>query len=183
MVSPMKLGMLLCVLGLIVAGLPAVLGNARRPFDGREAAEQMTVASATTATVGELPTTLVTIHLRNGGSVRIRVTIADTPARQSLGLAGRKQLDSDVGMLFVFPDPGRYEFWMRDVTIPLSIAFIAPDDIIVDIRNLNPLDDRRQVPPVDVNAAVEVPRGLFTAKNVGVGDRVDMPPLRIDRSR
>jgi hypothetical protein len=41
-------------------------------------------------------------------------------------------------MLFVFPQAGRHKFWMKNTTLPLSIAFIAADCRILSIDEMQP---------------------------------------------
>ncbi|KKK82793.1 hypothetical protein LCGC14_2799850 [marine sediment metagenome] len=53
-----------------------------------------------------------------------RVEVAATPERRYRGLAGRRRLADDAGMLFVFAEPERLEFCMRGCLIDLDIAFI-----------------------------------------------------------
>src|SRR3954471_24776165 len=49
------------------------------------------------------------------GSTTIQVDISDTEALREQGLSGRTSLAENEGMLFVFPTPGPYGFWMKDM--------------------------------------------------------------------
>ncbi len=70
------------------------------------------------------------------GTYNINATIANTPASRKRGLMHQTQLCENCGMLFVFPQAGKYNFWMKDTLLPLSIAFIAPDDSILNIDEM-----------------------------------------------
>ena len=60
-------------------------------------------------------------------NTRLNVAIASTPADRSKGLGGREELAAGWGMLFVFEEADRYPFWMKDVSFPLDIIWIAED--------------------------------------------------------
>jgi len=58
-----------------------------------------------------------------GPTVRVRVEIAVTPAQLAQGLSGRRALAPGSGMAFLWTSDIRGRFWMKDTSIPLSIAF------------------------------------------------------------
>lgn len=58
----------------------------------------------------------------------IKVDLALTSEAQERGLSGRKKLEEDEGMLFVFSHMGQYPFWMKDMNFPLDIIWIAPSE-------------------------------------------------------
>lgn len=70
--------------------------------------------------------TAVQTELQNGefGGVSLRLEIADTPEELERGLGGRESVPGDYGMLFVFPQPGLYGFWMKDTLVPLDIFWL-----------------------------------------------------------
>src|ERR1700753_660292 len=55
-------------------------------------------------------------------NVPITVEVADTPQASENGLMFRDSLPEDHGMLFIFDQPKKASFWMRNTKIPLSIA-------------------------------------------------------------
>lgn len=115
---------------------------------------------------------LHTIHV---GAQRLRVEIADTPLRRQRGLMGRRSMPEDRGMLFIFHGPvppERAAFWMKDTTLPLSIAFIGEDGRIFQVEDMRPLTTDRVRPRRPVIAALEVNRGWFERNGVGPGDLV-----------
>ena len=62
-----------------------------------------------------------TTVLRLDGTL-VRPEVAKTAAQRSLGLMNRRQAPKD-GMLFVFPEPTRGGFWMKNTLVPLTIVF------------------------------------------------------------
>lgn len=71
--------------------------------------------------------------------IALDAEIADTKAKQEKGLSGRKKIDSNEAMLFVFPDEHKYGFWMKDMNFPIDIIWLNHDLDIVTIRtNVSP---------------------------------------------
>lgn len=120
------------------------------------------------------PSGLPTAEIRLGGA-SITVEVAATPESRREGLMNRKELARDRGMLFVFPDSDYRSFWMKNTSIPLSLAYIREDGAITGIHELEPFSlesvDSRAV----VKYALEVNRGTFERLGVGAGDRVLLP--------
>jgi len=100
----------------------------------------------------------------------IWVEVAKTPEERTKGLMGRKHLDKDEGMLFVFEQEDYHAFWMKDTEIPLSIAFIDREGRIVSIRDMKPLTLETYGPPQPILYALEMKKGWFSANGINVGD-------------
>ncbi|MFH1038383.1 MAG: DUF192 domain-containing protein [PVC group bacterium] len=107
------------------------------------------------------------------GDRTVAVEIALTGPQMEQGLKFRRSLSEDRGMLFVYPEPVRASFWMKDTHLPLSIAFINREGIIIGIQEMEPDNDqRRYSPPRPVLCALEMNRGWFEKNNIKVGDTV-----------
>lgn len=111
------------------------------------------------------------LALKIGGH-EIRAEVADTPEAREHGLTLRKTLCADCGMLFVFPSAARYGFWMKDTSLPLSIAFIASDGRIINIDEMQPYSLEIHLARADALYALEMNRGWFSARGIKPGDRV-----------
>lgn len=106
------------------------------------------------------------------GPHALNVEIAATESERSRGLAFRDSLPEDRGMLFVFEAAGDHLFWMADTTIPLSIAFLDSEGIVLNMEEMEPLSLEAHGPDASALYALEVNRGWFAERGVAVGDTV-----------
>lgn len=118
-----------------------------------------------------------TSHVKVGGHP-LRVEVASTEAQRGQGLMFRRALGADDGMLFVFDDPGYYAMWMKNTLIPLSVAFIDGDGVILNIADMAPqtLDAHTAAGPALY--AIETNVGWFAAHKVKAGDKVTGLPKK-----
>ncbi|HAS85020.1 MAG TPA: hypothetical protein DCS23_03065 [Candidatus Yonathbacteria bacterium] len=105
------------------------------------------------------------------GGEEIIVTIADTPALRQKGLSGRKGLDSNEGMLFVFPKPDFYGFWMKDMHFPIDIIWFDENYGIVDVwERANPESyPQIYIPQSESQFVLEVQANYFSNHNLKIG--------------
>ncbi|MEO5646703.1 MAG: DUF192 domain-containing protein [Candidatus Paceibacterota bacterium] len=66
-------------------------------------------------------------------TVDIPVAIANTDQSREQGLSGTTTLPPDSGMLFVFDTPGKYGFWMKDMSYGLDFVWLDANLTIIDI--------------------------------------------------
>lgn len=112
----------------------------------------------------------ITLRIKNK---EIQVELADTPEKRALGLMFRQNLEENSGMLFVFEREGIYPFWMKNTRIPLSIAFIDKNNVIIDILEMVPNQEViRYSPSIPFIAALEMNRGWFLRNGINIGDTV-----------
>jgi len=110
---------------------------------------------------------------RNGTVITsIKAETAVTVEERARGLMERKKLNDGDGMIFIFERNEVLSFWMKNTFIPLSIAFIAEDGKIIDIRDMQPLDLSPVVSSRAVRYALEVPQGWFARAGIRTGDTV-----------
>jgi uncharacterized protein len=111
---------------------------------------------------------------------RITVELAENPEQQALGLMERRTLAQDAGMLFLYATAQSESsaFWMFRTRIPLDIAFVDSAGLIRTIRSMEPCtSELAQACPsypagAPYRAALEVNRGWFAARRIGVGARL-----------
>ena len=123
-----------------------------------------------------LETSPLVIHTASG-PVRLEVEVADDASERETGLMGRESLPDDGGMAFLWADPIRASFWMKDTLIPLSIAFWGEDGGIVSILDMDPCRADpcpTYDPGVPFVGALEVNQGFFDDRGVASGDVVEM---------
>ena len=112
---------------------------------------------------------------RAGHEATLTVEIADEPGERTAGLSNRPSLDEDAGMLFVYEDDTNTSFWMKDTTIPLSIAFVTAGGVVLDIQDMEPLSEEPHRSPEPYRYAIEANQGWFDDNDVRVGDLVQLP--------
>jgi len=109
------------------------------------------------------------------GEKELLVETATTPEQWRRGLSGRTKLDSDNGMLFIFPNNEIRSFWMKETSIPLDLIWIE-DNKVVGIISMQPQLDvpdsmlRSYVSPSKVNAVIETNMGWAIKNNIKIGD-------------
>jgi hypothetical protein len=102
----------------------------------------------------------------------LKVELAIEEPQRLQGLMFRKSLGHDDGMVFLFDEPGYHSMWMKDTLIPLSVAFVDKDGVILNILDMEPqtLDSHQAAGPAVY--AIETNKGWFAEKKVKAGDKV-----------
>lgn len=104
---------------------------------------------------------------------KIEVEVAKTPEQRGLGLMYRKAIPENSGMLFIFEEKGNYPFWMKNTGVPLSIAFIDENDVIIDILEMVPNQEViTYSPSLPFLIALEMNQGWFVENGIKAGDTV-----------
>jgi uncharacterized membrane protein (UPF0127 family) len=156
--------------------LPLTLAGVRRFHLGTRAVPLACLLVMACAAPAPAATTAPYLELGSStGTVRVRVEIAETPEARQRGLMGRTSLDEDAGMLFVWPADASSSFFMKDTPLPLSIAFISADGVVLRILDMDPCSaDPCPLydPRTTYRMALEVRQGSFTRWGVREGDRV-----------
>lgn len=106
------------------------------------------------------------------GIHQIQAEIADTPRSRERGLMQRTHLCADCGMLFVFEEAAKHGFWMKNTQLPLSIAFINAQGIIINIAEMQANTTTTHQAQGDVLYALEMNRGWFAKHSIKSGDAV-----------
>ena len=102
----------------------------------------------------------------------LRLIVPKNQTEFDLGLMFKESLDQDTGMLFVFEENGEKYFHMKNTLIPLDVAFINEEGVVVNIKELHPLRTMPVSSECDALYAIEVNRGWFEKNNVRIGDKV-----------
>lgn len=116
------------------------------------------------------------VPIRVGETV-FSVELAVSPAQRERGLMFRESLPLFSGMLFVFDSDQVLSFWMKNTSIPLSIAFINAGGESVAIRDLEPFSTTPVSSGVPVRYALEVNRNVFARQGIRPGHRLDLTPV------
>lgn len=118
---------------------------------------------------------------------KILAEVADTTEKRARGLMFRESLAKDRGMLFTFPEPQQWTFWMKNTRIALDIIWMDGKKKIVHVeRNVpgcNRTDDgcTQYQPNDDAVYVLEVAAGVADALKLQRGAKlqfqVSPPPL------
>ena len=106
------------------------------------------------------------------GNHRIHAELANTPQSRERGLMQRGHLCADCGMLFVFEKADKYNFWMKDTPLPLSIAFIAVNGAVINIEEMHANTTDLHSAKGDALYALEMSGGWFARNGIKPGHRV-----------
>lgn len=72
------------------------------------------------------------------GPAEITAEIASKPKEIMTGMMFRTNVVEDEGMLFLLGQPQQASFWMKNCPKPLSCAYIDPQGVILEIRDMEP---------------------------------------------
>ena len=117
----------------------------------------------------------VILHGEPGGrAIPVRVELARTDSERERGLMYRKYVDTDAGMLFLFPRPAPLAFWMRNTLIPLDMIFIDQDRHILGIvENAEPKTETARRVDGDSQYVLEIAGGLSHRWGIHAGSGVE----------
>ena len=122
------------------------------------------------------PQKLAQVRL-NAGIHNINAEVASTPQQREIGLMFRSAMPASDGMLFVFEQPGKQCFWMRNTLIPLSVAFIGDDGSVVNIDDMKPQTDDSHCSAKPVRFVLEMNEGWFAKRGIKAGSRLRGGPF------
>ena len=104
------------------------------------------------------------------GAEEIVAELASKDAEIQTGMMFRREMAENEGMLFIFAEPYRASFWMKNTILPLSCAYIDPKGTILEIRNMTPHDETPITAATDqVQYVLEMNQGWFARKNIKPG--------------
>ena len=114
------------------------------------------------------------------GQNKINVEIASTESARNKGLSDRDSLGENDGMLFVFDQPGKYSFWMKDMRFALDLIWIN-DNKVVEITpnvlhepNVPAKSLKMYTPQVLIDSVLEVNTGWAAKNGIKIGDSLNL---------
>ena len=120
---------------------------------------------------------LPTVQLAAGMHL-IQAEVAQTPTEQMIGMMHRTSMGANEGMLFVYAEPQRHCFWMRNTLLPLTIAFIDDDGRIVNLADMQPKSEQSHCSARPVRFALEMNQGWFDKRGIKSGFRLRGAPFK-----
>ncbi|MFH1047181.1 MAG: DUF192 domain-containing protein [Patescibacteria group bacterium] len=114
--------------------------------------------------------------------IEVSVDVAASDVTRARGLSGRTSLALDQGLLFLFAQPDKYVFWMKDMNFPLDVIWIKDGEIVDLTLDIRPAADGENIPTFaplfEADAVLEVPAGFAQQHGLKLGLPVT---YRIDR--
>lgn len=106
-------------------------------------------------------------------SLNLKTQLAQTPAERARGLSAHKNLEKDEAMLFIFNEPYRYSFWMKDMDFPIDIIWLNENKQIVSIKESADPSDYPQsyVPENNARYVLETVSGFSEKNNLQRGNQ------------
>jgi hypothetical protein len=107
------------------------------------------------------------------GAHELSAEVARTEKERTIGMMFRTNIAENEAMLFVFPRVARVAFWMKNVPIPLSCAYLNREGVILELHDMKPQDET----PIPANSrevqyVLETAQGWFERNQVGAGTLV-----------
>jgi uncharacterized protein len=106
------------------------------------------------------------------GMYRITAEMANTPDTRQIGLMHRDSLAENRGMVFVFDFDATHCMWMRNTLIPLSVAFLDAEGVILNIEDMAPQTEANHCAARPARYALEMNQGWFAQRGLNAGDRI-----------
>jgi uncharacterized membrane protein (UPF0127 family) len=113
------------------------------------------------------------------GGRTVQMQLAVFPAEMERGLMGRRDLAPDQGMIFVYAEPMRMSFWMRNTPLPLDIGFFNAGGELKEVYSMLPFDETAvRSQDTRLQFALEMNQGWFHQNGVRPGATLDLAALR-----
>jgi uncharacterized membrane protein (UPF0127 family) len=119
-------------------------------------------------------------------NTKLFVEVASTNEQKNKGLSGRKQLQENQGMLFIFSPETKPTFWMKDMLFNIDIIWIKKNKIVYINSNVPAPNSEclsansscpplpTYFPPVAVDKVLETNAGWAKNNNIKIGDTIEV---------
>jgi uncharacterized protein len=111
------------------------------------------------------------------GMFQISAQVAQTPEQREIGLMFRPTMPQAEGMLFIFEQPSKQCFWMKNTLLPLTAAFVADDGAIVNLVDMQPQTTNSHCSDKPVRFVLEMNQGWFAKKGIKAGHKITGAPF------
>ena len=107
----------------------------------------------------------------------IQFEVVNSPELHEKGLSGRESIPQNYGMLFVFPTPDQYGFWMKGMLTSIDIIWLSDNGTILGIEDTVSPNTYPQgfYPPESVIYVLETRAGEARRQRWEVGSRIPLP--------
>lgn len=108
-----------------------------------------------------------------GDGPAIPVEIAASDATREKGLSGRKDMDPESGMLFLFAAADRRIFWMKDMEMSIDAIWMRDGEIVDITIGVEVPDEGEEIslfsPVTAADSVLEVPAGFAARHGLKLG--------------
>jgi uncharacterized membrane protein (UPF0127 family) len=125
--------------------------------------------------VAQEPQTDLQRTVIQAGMFQIDAQIASSTQQRQIGLMFRKDMPTHEGMLFVFDEPQKQCFWMKNTLLPLTAAFVDDDGTVVNLVDMQPQTTDSHCSEKPVRYVLEMNQGWFAKKKIGKGYKLKSP--------
>jgi uncharacterized membrane protein (UPF0127 family) len=112
------------------------------------------------------------------GSDCLKLDIADSDAKRTMGLMNRDMILEDEGMFFVFDSPAMYKFWMKNMKFSIDMIWLNENYTVTHIdKAVMPCSTEpceTYSPDTPAKYVVEVKAGIADKLNIEVGDKAEI---------
>lgn len=122
------------------------------------------------------------------GAAELETEMALNGVQQMTGMMWRTNMPENTAMIFVHAHPRQAGYWMKNCYVPLSIAYLDTDGVILEIHDMQPHDTNSVVSTAtNVRFALETPQGWFLRHNIRTGavvrtERGSLPEIFLRRN-
>jgi len=125
---------------------------------------------STTQPQSNLPTVQMKV-----GSKTYTLEVANTEDSRTRGLMRRDSMPADHGMIFVFKEPQKLAFWMKNTRIPLDIVYIDANAKVDSVKQMQPYVETGIWSEGPIQWAIELNQGQAKEAGVKAGDQLTIP--------
>ena len=116
-----------------------------------------------------------TKNLTISNKVTLEVTVANTDKTRTKGYSNHPEINYNEGLLFVFDQPDRYPFWMKDMLFDLDFIFIKDKRVVYLLENIRaPINNDDQIEyaisPKPFDQLLEVRAGFIEKYQIEIND-------------
>lgn len=159
--------------GIFLVGLAALMMSASCDQKNAGSTEAVSTNRAPVTADDGLPKQaqpkLPTIKLWVGAE-ELDTETALTDRQIMTGMMWRTNMPEGTAMLFVHPVPQPAGYWMKNCFVPLSVAYLDTEGVILEIHDMQPHDTNTVASAaMNVRFALETPQGWFRRHNINPG--------------
>lgn len=112
----------------------------------------------------------------SAGMHLITAEVAATEEQRAQGLMHREKLAPNAGMVFAFGAPARVCMWMKNTPLPLSVAFLDRQGVVLNIADMQPNTTTSHCSRQPAHYALEMEQGWFARKGIKPGSLIKHLP-------